>query len=46
MTIDMPLLDLQTLEVPSEEEAAEGNHSAASKHCDGGGASFLSLLLC
>jgi hypothetical protein len=44
MTIDMPLLDLQTLEVPSEEEAAEGYHSAASKHC--GGDSALSLLLC
>ena len=44
MMIDMTLLDLQTLEVPSEEEAAEGYHSAASKYCGGGSA--LSVILC
>ncbi|WP_425583606.1 SapB/AmfS family lanthipeptide [Streptomyces macrosporus] len=44
MTIGMTLLDLQTLEVPSEEEGAEGYHSAASKQCAGNSA--LSLLLC
>ncbi|MFF8449959.1 SapB/AmfS family lanthipeptide [Streptomyces leeuwenhoekii] len=39
----MTLLDLQTLEVPSEEEAADAQHSAASKQCN---PSALSLLLC
>jgi hypothetical protein len=42
----MALLDLQSMETSAAPSGGPPKGSRASKHCGGGGASALSLLLC